>query len=66
MSDEPIPFYPNLACHLAPLRPGAAPLVDCRCRICDWARAKDALEVSVGPILPGTPAWDALLSEATR
>lgn len=67
---EPIPFYPSLACHAAPLRPGSAPLLGCECRICEWARNKATGESYLagvsGPIQPGTPAWEALLAEATR
>lgn len=64
--DEPVPYYPGFPCHLAPLRPGAAPLVGCDCRICEWARNKSDLAGVTGPVLPGTPAWDALLEAAIR
>lgn len=70
MTDEPIPFYPDLRCHRAPLRPGAAPAQGCDCRICQWATARAANEalmdsVTSQPIRPGTPEWDALLATAS-
>ena len=64
MGDEPIPYYPTMPCHMAPCPPGETPVRGCRCRICVWARtrqAEDALFTTEGPIRPGTPAWQALL-----
>lgn len=66
--DDPIPFYPNLRCHMAPLRFAKAPKRGCYCRICDWARARNEGETLLaearGPIRPGTPEWGALLAAA--
>jgi hypothetical protein len=61
-------YYPDMPCHAAQLRPGEAPLLGCECRICDWARSRSRhdslLDAITGPILPGTPAWDALMEVA--
>jgi len=67
MKPEPIPFYPTLLCHLAPLREGHTPRPDCDCRVCLWARERVAGEIALdidGPVRPGTPAWGALLALA--
>lgn len=61
MGDEPVPYYPEMPCHTAPLPPGETPEDGCHCRICEWARRR----ASVEPIKPGTHAWNALL-EASR
>lgn len=63
MGDEPVPYYPLLQCWQAPLRPNIAPFRDCKCRVCDWARAR-LVAIPDGPVRPGTPAWDALLAIA--
>jgi hypothetical protein len=66
--DDPIPFYPDLRCHRAPLRPGIAPKVGCGCRICLWATARAEHEAVLNGVTelvrPGTPQWDALLATA--
>lgn len=68
MAGEPVPYYPEMPCHMAPLPPGQAPKPDCLCRICDWAnrRAENAvvLGFSRSPVKPGTRVWDALLEAA--
>lgn len=70
MAGEPIPYYPETPCHMAPLRPGAAPAPDCECRICDWANRRAVVFYTLSiaaygpPITPGTRAWDALLEAA--
>lgn len=68
-NDDPIPFYPDLRCHRAPLRPGHAPKDGCDCRICQWALDRALNEVALndatGPIRPGTPEWGALLETAS-
>lgn len=65
MPDEPIPFYPAMRCHMAPLPPGSAPVDGCDCRICQWGnalvRGTEALDRAVGPIRPDTPEWRALM-----
>lgn len=67
MPDDP-EFYPELRCHMAPLRYGSAPMADCTCRICTWADARSwndtTLALARGPIKPGTPEWRALLETA--
>jgi hypothetical protein len=65
--DEPVPYYPEMRCHMAPLPPGQAPEDGCICRVCDWARASSdraALDSATGPVTPGTPAWYGLLALA--
>jgi hypothetical protein len=37
VASEPV-FYPDMACHLAPLRPATAPLDGCECRVCQFFR----------------------------
>lgn len=63
MADEPIPYYPFLPCWRAPLPPNIAPFRNCRCRVCTWALAR-RVDIPEGPVIPGTPAWDALLALA--
>jgi hypothetical protein len=36
------PYYPDFACHMAPLRPASAPLDDCECRVCKFFRDEEA------------------------
>ncbi len=65
--DDPVPYYPEMRCHMAPLREGYTPRLDCDCRVCLWARDRTAGEVALdmdGPVRPGTPAWGALLTLA--
>ena len=67
MPDEPVPFYPAMPCHMAPLRPGCTPQPGCDCRICQWARGRVAGDLALdidGPVRPGTLAWGALLALA--
>lgn len=67
MMNDPIPFYPVMACHEAPLRFAKAPKRGCICRICQWARDRAAGAIALdidGPVTPGTPAWGALLAQA--
>lgn len=70
MGDEPVPCYPEMPCHMAPLPPGQAPAPDCLCRICDWANRKSVTYLTLtlagygGPIRPDSAAWDALLGAA--
>lgn len=64
LMSEPVPYYPQMPCHLAPLPPNIAPLKDCRCRICVWASARLVSPIGDEPVLPGTPEWDALLTIA--
>jgi len=61
MPDD-IPFYPDLLCWEAPLRPNEAPVDDCPCRVCSWVRLSSA----ESPIKPSDPAWGALLEVSQR
>jgi hypothetical protein len=66
MPDDFVPFYPDMPCWKAPLRFSKAPKRGCRCRVCEWAKARSEGEASLGlatgPVRPDTPEWAALLS----
>lgn len=68
MPDEVSPYYPDMPCYTAPLRPGSAPQDGCICKVCQWARLRQRddllLDAASGPIVPGTSAWKALLAAA--
>jgi hypothetical protein len=66
MTNGAAAYYPEMPCHLAPLRPDIAPFRFCRCRPCGWARALARYDASldVGPVRPGSERWEALLEIA--
>lgn len=66
MTNGATPYYPEMACHLAPLRPNIVPFRDCLCRLCSWARATARYDAALeaGPVRPGGGRWDALLEIA--
>lgn len=68
MPPDLVPFYPDMPCWRAPLRFSKAPKRACHCKVCEWAKARSEgearLDLAVGPVKPGTPEWDALLSFA--
>lgn len=65
---DPVPFYPELRCHMAPLRAARAPEPECDCKVCGWARDRASAEAQLAsvtdPIRPGGPDWAALLEIA--